>query len=113
MRRHEIHSYEDLVQRSTADVGWFWNAVVEDLAIEFFEPFDRVLDLSRGKPWATWFVGGRINVAHNCVDRWADATPERAAVVWESEEGDVRTVTYRELRDMANRLASALRGEGM
>ena len=73
----------------------------------------RVLDLSRGIPWATWFTGGRINLAHNCLDRWADRTPDRPAVVWESEEGDVRTLTYRELREMTDRLAAGLRAEGV
>lgn len=71
-------------------------------------------------PWTTvrsgeisdfrYFEGGRINVADNCLDRWAQdpATADRAAVVWEGEPGDSRTLTYTELADEANRLAAGL-----
>jgi acetyl-CoA synthetase len=113
MRAYGIISYEELVRASQRDVAWFWDAVVRDLGIEFAEPYDQVLDVSRGIPWATWFTGGRINLAHNCLDRWADRTPGRPAVVWESEEGDVRTLTYAELREMSDRLAAGLRAEGV
>jgi acetyl-CoA synthetase len=113
MRAHGIGSYEELVKRSQDDIGWFWDAVVKDLGIEFFRPYDRVLDTSRGMPWATWFVGGTVNLAHNCVDKWADRTPDRRAVLWEGEDGAVREVTYRELRAMADRLAGGLRELGL
>ena len=55
-----------------------------------------------------YFEGGTINVADNCVDRWAEdpATADRAAIVWEGEPGDTRTVTYAELADESNRLAA-------
>src|SRR6266496_4732950 len=113
MRTHGIGSYDELVKRSQDDIEWFWDAVVKDLGIEFYEPYERVLDVSEGRPWAKWFVGGRINLAHNCVDRWAEATPDRTAVLWEDEEGAVRRVTYAELRAMANRLAAGLRELGV
>jgi acetyl-CoA synthetase len=113
MRANGISSYEELVKRSQDDVEWFWDAVVKDLGIEFYEPYERVLDVSEGKPWAKWFVGGRINLAHNCVDRWAERTPEKPAVLWEGEDGAVRRVSYAELRSMANRLAGGLRELGV
>jgi acetyl-CoA synthetase len=64
---------------------------------------------------ARYFEGGRINVADNCVDRWAEdpATAERAAVVWEGEPGDARTVTYRELAGEVARLAAGLASLGV
>jgi acetyl-CoA synthetase len=108
MRRHGIDSYEDLVARSVGDVPWFWDAVVEDLDIEFLEPYEQVLDVSRGAEWATWFGGGRVNLAHHCVDRWATATPDAPAAVWEGEAGDTRTWTYADLRRETDRLARAL-----
>jgi acetyl-CoA synthetase len=76
-------------------------------------------------PWQTlrtgelgdfrYFSGGRINVADNCVDRWADdpATAQRTAVVWEGEPGDTRTLTYAELADEVDRLAGGLRSLGV
>jgi acetyl-CoA synthetase len=113
MRAHGIESEEALIRRSTADVEWFWDAVVRDLGLEFFEPYERVLDTSRGIEWATWFGGGSVNLAHNCVDRWAERTPAAAAVVWEGEEGDTRTLTYGELRERADALANGLRALGV
>jgi acetyl-CoA synthetase len=71
-------------------------------------------------PWTTvrtgeiddfrYFEGGKINVADNCVDRWAEdpATTDRAAVVWEGEPGDTRTLTYAQLADEVGRLAAGL-----
>ncbi|HEV8572094.1 MAG TPA: AMP-binding protein [Actinomycetota bacterium] len=113
MRAHGIETYEDLIRRSREDIEWFWAAVVEDLGIEFFTPWERVLDTSDGIPWAKWFVGGTTNLAHNCVDKWAERTPDAVAVIWEGEDGAVRRVTYVELREMADRLAAGLRSLGV
>ncbi|MGH2722743.1 MAG: AMP-binding protein [Actinomycetota bacterium] len=113
MRTHGIGSYEDLVARSQDDVEWFWDAVVQDLGIEFFRPYDRVLDTSEGIPWSKWFVGGQINLAHVTCDTWAERTPGAVAIVWEGEDGAVRRVTYAELRDTADRVAHGLRSLGV
>jgi acetyl-CoA synthetase len=113
MRSNGIGSYDDLVARSVGDVQWFWDAVVKDLRLEFFEPYTKVLNTSKGIEWATWFEGGSVNLAHNCVDRWADRTPHAVAVLWEGEEGDVRSVTYGELRELSNRLANGLASLGI
>jgi acetyl-CoA synthetase len=113
MRAHDIGSYEELVKRSQDDVEWFWEAVVRDLGIEFYRPYRQVLDTSEGVQWAKWFVGGSINLAHNCVDRWAERVPDKLAVAWEGEDGPARRVTYRELREMADRAAGALRELGV
>ncbi len=113
MRANGIGTYDELVERSTGDVEWFWDAVVRDLGIEFFEPYERVVDTSRGVEWATWFDGGKVNLAHDCVDRWAERTPEAVAVIWEGEDGEVRRVAYRELREMSDRVAHGLRSLGI
>jgi len=113
MRAHEIDTYDELVARSVGDIVWFWDAVVRDLGISFLAPYDEVLDTSRGVEWATWFTGGKTNVAHQCVDVWADRTPEAVAVVWEAEDGAVRRVTYRALRELTDRLAHGLRSLGV
>jgi acetyl-CoA synthetase len=113
MRAHGIEGYEELLARSIADVAWFWDAVVRDLGLGFLEPYERVLDASRGVAWTTWFVGGRTNVADRCVDAWAARTPDAPAVVWESEDGEVRTLTYRELRELTDRVAHGLQALGV
>lgn len=113
MRTHGIETYEELVRRSVADVSWFWDAVVRDLDIRFLEPYEQVLDVSRGMEWATWFAGGRLNLAQQCVDRWSEATPDSPAVVWEGEDGATLTWTYADLRRETDRLARALQGLGV
>ena len=82
------------------------DAAIRDLGLEFFESYSRVLDTSRGIEWATWFGGGTVNLAHNCVDRWAERTLDAAAIVWEGEEGATTWVSYRELRERSDRLAN-------
>jgi acetyl-CoA synthetase len=77
------------------------------------EPYERVLDASRGIEWATWFAGGRTNIAHHCVDVWAERTPGATAVIGESEDGEVRAWTYAELRRQTDRVAWLLRSRGV
>jgi acetyl-CoA synthetase len=113
MRANDIATEEELIGRSTEDVEWFWDAVVRDLDIPFLEPYTSVLDTSRGIEWATWFGGGSVNLAHACVDRWAERTPDAIAVLWEGEEGSSRRLTYRELRERSDALANGLRAMGV
>src|SRR2546421_9582096 len=82
MRANGISTYEELVKRSQDDIEWFWDAVVKDLGIEFATPYSTVCDRSKGVQWATWFSGGTVNVAPNCVDRWAEPTPQALARLW-------------------------------
>ncbi|KPL89150.1 AMP-binding protein [Ardenticatena maritima] len=114
MERHGIATFDELMSRSTEDIEWFWEAVLEDLGIEFYEPYERIVDLSRGIQWPQWCVGGKMNIVHNCLDKWMGTpTQNRVAVRWEGESGDVRVLTYRELYREVNRVAAALRAAGI
>jgi acetyl-CoA synthetase len=113
MRANGIETFPELVNRSVADTAWFWDAVVRDLDLEFSTPYADVVDLSRGPEWATWFAGGRTNIARQCVDRWSERTPEARAVIWEGEDGDVRSATYAKLRRMTDGVARALLSLGI
>jgi acetyl-CoA synthetase len=112
MRAHGIDTLAELRQRSVDDCEWFWNAVVDDLAIPFAKPYTRVLDASDGIQWARWFSDGEVNIASACVDRWA-GEPGRPALVCEREDGSVRRLTYGELQLEVDRLAGALRAAGI
>jgi acetyl-CoA synthetase len=107
--------YGALHAASIADLDRFWDAVVGDLGIPFSEPYTQVLDESRGPEWPRWFVGGRLNLASACVERFADdpASAGREAVVWEGEEGTTRSFTYAELARETSRLAEGLAGLGV
>jgi len=107
--------YDAFHQQSLKDVAWFWGEVEKDLGIEWFKPYDRVLDLSRGIMWADWFTGGELNIAHNALDKWLrqPAVKERTAIIWEGEEGLTRKISYGELDDMVNRFANGLGRHGI
>jgi acetyl-CoA synthetase len=114
MRAHGIESIDELRRRSVEDIAWFWDAVVKDLPIDFTTPYEQVVDDSGGIPWCKWFVGGHVNLTYNCVDR--HAASERAnkpALIGETEDGEVRTLTYAELRREVDRIAAGLRSIGV
>jgi acetyl-CoA synthetase len=114
MARHGLANYSDLVHRSTEDLEWFWAAVLDDLGIEFYEPYRQVVDLSRGIAWPRWCVGAQLNIVHNCLDKWIGTPVEhKVAVRWEGEEGLTRSLTYRELAADVNRCANGLRALGV
>lgn len=114
MREHGLRDFEELMERSTRDVAWFTGAVLQFLDVEFYTPYERVVDLSRGIAWPEWCVGGEMNIAHNCVDKYIGTpTEERTAFIWEGEEGESRAVSYRELYEQVNQAANALRELGL
>ncbi|MFP5378012.1 MAG: acetate--CoA ligase [Acidimicrobiia bacterium] len=95
-----------------ADRDWqgFWAR--QALALDWYDEWDAVVDWQA--PFARWFVGGRLNVAYNCVDRHVEAgRGDRVAYHWEGEPGDTRTVTYAELLADVQRFANVLRSLGV
>ncbi len=114
MDRYGIASYEDLYRRSVEDIEWFWAAVLEDLDIRFFTPYDNVVDLSTGPALPRWCTGGEMNIVASCLDKWQNLPTELAlAVRYESERGEVSTLTYGELHREVCRCANALRRLGL
>src|SRR4029453_10897423 len=92
----------------------FRGRVVKALPIEFTTPYQQVVDVSEGIPWAKWFIGGRVNLTYNCVDRHAASErSDRLAVIGETEDGEVHTLTYAELRREVDRVAAGLRSLGI
>jgi acetyl-CoA synthetase len=114
MRAHGIASLEALQRRSVDDAEWYWDAVSKYLGFRWMTPYRRVLDTSRGIAFPRWFEGGLMNLSDNCVDRHVDeGRGEQPAVIWEAEDGQVRTLTYRELSHEVNRLSNVLKRLGV
>ncbi len=113
MRTFGAESADELRARSVADIGAFWEAVVEDLLIPFHRPYREVVDLSRGAKWPEWFVGGGLNAADACLGAWVERTPDAIAVVHEAEDGSVTRLTYAELADRVARVRAGLRASGI
>src|SRR5439155_18861426 len=102
------------MRRSTTNIPWFWDTVLRDLDIQFYKPYSQVVDLSQGKSWAHWCVGGEMKIVHNLLDKYTDSKVDKKLVIKsEIEEGTTRALTYKELRDQVDRMANALRVLGL
>ena len=127
MRAYHIKDFEELMQKSTRDVAWFTDAVLKFLDIQFYEPYSKAVDLSRGIQFPKWCIDGKMNIVHNCVDKWtmdggrrtintsgADVVNgQSSAVIFEGEEGVTKSLTYAELYKEVNKAANALRSLGL
>lgn len=108
----EVADYDTLIRRADADPEWFWGKVAGKLA--FYRPWDTLLDVSRGVPFARWCVGGKTNLVLNALDRHRGTEIwQRDLIVWESEAGQVVRWTYAELDALVCRLAGGLTGLGL
>ncbi len=98
-------AYEAMWNDANRDIEAFWGKLADEL--HWFKPYSKVLEWN--EPFANWFVGGQTNVSYNCLDAHL-ASPRRnkAALLWEGEPGDQRTLTYQQLHDEVCRFANVL-----
>ncbi len=112
-RKAQIKSlaeYEALYKESVEQPEKFWGRAAEEL--HWFKKWDKVLEWNL--PWAKWFVGGQINLSYNCLDRHVQtARKNKAALIWESEPGEVRTYTYQQLWKEVQKFANVLKNLGV
>jgi len=104
---------DELQARAREDLDWFWEAAVDDIGIGWTRRFDKVHDAPEGIAWTRWWIGGRLNLATNAADRHAQSTPGKPAVVWEGDDGELRTWTFAQLSAETSRAAGALRALGV
>jgi acetyl-CoA synthetase len=105
-----LAEYEALYKESVEQPDKFWARAAEEL--HWFKKWDKVLEWN--VPWAKWFVGGQINLSYNCLDRHVrTARKNKAALIWESEPGEVRTYTYQQLWKEVQKFANALKDLGV
>ncbi len=103
--------YQALYAQAQEQGETFWGDLARE-ELHWFEPFDKILEWD--EPFAKWFVGGKTNASYNCLDLHLDG-PRRhkAAIVWEGEPGDVRTLTYQQLHDEVCKFANVLKSQGV
>src|SRR5215469_10611083 len=102
--------YERIYRESVEHPEKFWARVADEL--HWFKKWDRVLEWNH--PWAKWFVGGEINLSYNCLDRHVGtARKNKAAIIWESEPGEVRILTYQQLHHEVQKFANVLKSLGV
>jgi acetyl-CoA synthetase len=105
-----IEEYERLYREAEADPEKFWAGIASDL--HWFRPWDEVLQWEA--PWAKWFVGGQINLSYNCLDRHVTTwRKNKAALIWEGEPGEIRTLTYQQLLSEVCKFANVLKSLGI
>ncbi|HEX3540276.1 MAG TPA: acetate--CoA ligase [Acidimicrobiales bacterium] len=101
---------DSLYKKAEEDYQAFWAEQAQ--ALDWFRPWDTILEWDL--PFAKWFVGGKLNVSYNCLDRHVAAgRGDRVAFHWEGEPGDTRTITYRQLLDDVGRFANVLKSLGI
>jgi acetyl-CoA synthetase len=101
--------YHDLQVWAEEDYEGYWGHFASE-KIDWFEPFTKVLDESN-MPFVKWFEGGKLNVAHQCIDRHLESRKNKAAIIFEGDRGDKQVVTYLELYYNVNRMANLLKNE--
>jgi len=104
--------YQELYQKASENPSEFWGELAES-ELDWFEKWDQVLDWSN-PPFAKWFVNGKINIYHNCLDRHLTTwRRNKAAIIWEGEPGDSRTLTYAQLNREVCQMANVIKQLGV
>jgi acetyl-CoA synthetase len=107
-------AYEEFYRRSIAEPDFFWRVTLEEIGIEWFEPFARLAGFSNGIQWPQWFPGGKLNLVHNAVFRHLKGNRAgKPAIVWEGEDGAIVRLSYGELAQQIRRAAGMLRAFGI
>jgi acetyl-CoA synthetase len=102
---------QSLFEEAEADLETFWARQAREL-ISWDQDFDQVLDWQL--PYAKWFLGGKLNISYNCLDRHVEAgRGDKVAYHWEGEPGDTRTITYSDLLTEVSKFANVLKGIGL
>lgn len=107
--------YAELAMAADADRAWLMEQVFRFCDVRFYRPYEQMMDVSRGEPWARWCLGGTTNIVLNCIDRHrGTVTWDQTFLVWEGEDRrQQRTLSYRDIDEEICRLASAMRKMGV
>ncbi len=108
-----IQDYETEYKKSIADPEAFWSGVAKEL--EWFTPWNKVLEWDFYKPEVKWFIGGKLNITENCIDRHLPHRANQVAIIWEPNDPKEtsRYITYQELHDNVCRVANMLKAQGI
>ncbi|MDY0195163.1 MAG: acetate--CoA ligase [Sulfurovaceae bacterium] len=104
-----MEEYNALMNEAMDDYEGYWGRFAKE-KIDWFKPFDKVLNESQA-PFYKWFEGGQLNVAHQCVDRHIATKKNKAAIIFEGDNGDQKIITYRELSYEVNKTANMFKNQ--
>jgi len=103
--------YQELIDEAARDYEGFWGRLART-ELEWITPFTKILNETNA-PHYRWFEDGQLNVSANCLDRHIPTRGDKPAIIFEGEPGDIRVLTYTELRDEVSRFANALKAHGI
>ena len=101
--------YKELCLQADEDFEGYWDKLARE-KLDWFKPYDRVLNQDNA-PFYKWFEGGKINVTHQCLGRHLNTRKNKAAIIWEGEDGQKRIITYLQLFYRVNRLANLMKNK--
>ncbi len=108
-----MDAYRALYEESYNDTEGFWGRIAKD-TIHWFEPFTKVRKYDFHQAEIAWFLGGKTNIAYNCLDRHLETRGDQTAIIWEGNEpGEDTTLTYRELHEKVCRFSNVLKANGI
>ena len=108
-----MDEYDRIYKRAMEHPELFWAEMAEE-NLSWYKKWDKVLEYDFERPTIKWFIGARLNVTYNCLDRHLTGpNRNKAAIVWESDEGDYKTYTYQQLHYEVNRFANVLKKHGI
>jgi acetyl-CoA synthetase len=108
-----MEEYEKMYKQSIEDPEGFWAEIAEK-NISWYKKWDKVLEYNFDKPDIKWFSGGKLNTSYNCLDRHLEAgRRNKAAIIWEADDGSYKTYTYGQLHLEVNRFANVMKKNGI
>jgi len=113
MKLHGISSLRQLSQKANNDPEWFWKEVENQACIVWDRPYQKVLDLTKGMPFPSWFVGGQTNIYKSSVEKYSKIHPDKIAYTFVSEDEKTSQVSYMELDKKVCKLANSLKSLGV
>jgi acetyl-CoA synthetase len=105
--------YQELYKRSVDDPEAFWAEQAETF-VDWYKPWNKVLEWDYHKGEISWFEGAELNVCYNCVDRHLETRGDQVAIIWEGDDpGEDKKITYRELHEQVCTFANVLKARGV
>jgi len=107
------NSYQTLYKQSIDDPETFWADRANEF-VDWYKPWDKVLDWNYREGLIRWFEGATLNISYNCVDRHLETRAEQTAIIWESDDPDVdEHISYKDLHQRVCRFANVLKERGV
>ncbi len=109
----ELKNYDELESKSLKEPGWLWDNVIKFSQLNFYKPYTKIMDESKGVPWTKWCVGGKTNIVQNCIDRHKGKDFFKKIFIYaEREDGKESTITYLDFDKEISKVGNTLRING-